>query len=64
MLISWLFLMQVAVPVIKEAIEKFLVEDTFSKMLIMLATFSVLHLAKEEGAEERALVCFRIISVN
>ena len=61
-LISRLFVMQVAVPVIKEAIDKLLIEDTFSRMLIMLTAFSVLHLAKEESAEEMAVVCFRLIS--
>ena len=60
MLVYWLI--QVAVPVIKEAIDKHLIEETFSRMLIMLTTFSVLHFAKKESAEELALVCFKLLS--
>ena len=54
--------MQVAVPVIKEAIDKHLIKETFSRMLIMLTTFSLLHLAKKESAEELAVGCFRRLS--
>ena len=49
---------------IKEAVNKHLTEDTFSRMLIMLMTFSVLHLTTEERAEELALLFFKLISVN